>query len=942
MRNLLNPKWILVLNTLPIVILLLLYNGQFTIIKSLLNEESIELWKSFGWALVSLGSVNFFYTVYLIVKRQKVSVAYALVALVSYISYIYFYSFHLNDLIPFTIPQWMMSDEMLIYVGTFLMPTLAYSLFVLVSHFTTQIKEHKAWKNFIAAFIIPVFWYVFFLIILPLWQPVSNDFSIHVLLILIIIGTLLFLFFLIRALYIIGTKNSGFWIKNHLYWKIPITIVLPLLGLAINNDLLMKDLTFGSFIFGDLSNPWFYIIAIINGLLICLPNLDNKKYRLLLFAGRSVTLSFSLYFFLVFLPFLPFSVMAIIALGVGFLMLTPLLVFVIHISTLTKDIAYLKTEYPAGLVKTISIAGLLLIPLFITGKFLNERIVLFESLEYVFTPDYSKYYRLDKKALQNIFETVRSNKDRSNSGLFGSQTPYLSTFYNWLVLDNLSLSEAKIYQLETIFFNKHMPRNPRTVPFQNEAVCITDVNSVSNYDSTQNAWISWIDLELTNSKQSWNQEFETIIDLPTGSWISDYFLYVGERKEMGILAEKKAAMWIYSQIRNENRDPGLLHYLTGNKVMFKVFPFAADEVRKTGIELIHKEPITISIDGNIIELGNEKQTLYSTVETENAIYISSKQKQELKQIERKPYYHFMVDVSENSNDNITAISDKIEKLIQSNPTLSENAKISFVNTYVTTNDLNKDWKQQLESQNFEGGFYLERAIRKTLVNSFEENTKRYPVIVVVTNGFYNSILSKDFSDLKMTYPESDLFYLATNKGKLEVHSLQENPTDSLFLNTKISFNSSVLEFKDKDNKVHYLPNDNKPTIIFKNEEITISENNIKNKEWESGLLLHGMWTSQNIYPETANKEWLNLVRYSFASKIMTPVTSYLVVENKAQKEMLKKKQEQVLSGNKSLDIETTEQRMSEPNTIILLVLFGLVILFLENRKRRMNKKNTYL
>jgi hypothetical protein len=68
------------------------------------------------------------------------------------------------------------------------------------------------------------------------------------------------------------------------------------------------------------------------------------------------------------------------------------------------------------------------------------------------------------------------------------------------------------------------------------------------------------------------------------------------------------------------------------------------------------------------------------------------------------------------------------------------------------------------------------------------------------------------------------------------------------------------------------------------------------------------------------------------SKIMTPVTSYLVVENEVQKAMLKRKQAQVLAGNKALDLDDDTQRMSEPSFWLSVVLFGLLYYF-QTKKR---------
>ncbi|OAN62051.1 MSEP-CTERM sorting domain-containing protein [Balneola sp. EhC07] len=930
MRNLLNPKWLFVINTLPLVVLFFIFIGQFNIIKTLLEESSIQLWKSFGIWLGVLGSLNFAYTVYLSLKKKNVSLWFGLVAPLCYIPFIYLYSYHFDKFIPFSIPQWMVSDNIFLYVGTFLMPTLAYSLFVLVSHFTAENKEHKAWVNFLIAICIPITGYLFAQIILPLWQPIDQEFSVHAMVVLVITATLVFLFFLIRGVFILATKKAEAWQKYQLAWKIPIAIILPLIGLGVNNGHLFTD--FGSSesgIFGEFYNAWFYILAIVNGIMVCLPNLENKTYRLLVFIGRSITFAYTFYFFLVFLPFLPLSVIAIIAIGTGFLMLTPLVLFVIHINELSKDFDHLKKLFSKKLLIGISILCFLVIPSFITATYLKDKSVLNETLSYLYNPDYSKQYEIDKVSLQKTLDVIKGHKD-GRGGIFGNGSPYLSSYFNWLVMDNLTLSDSKINTIEKIFFDKtSFELRPENI--QNNNVQISNISTSSTYDKTQNAWKSWVNLEITNKNENaWFSEYATTIDLPEGCWISDYYLYVGDVKEPGILAEKKSATWIFSQIRNGNRDPGILYYLTGNKVAFRVFPFAKNEVRKTGIEFLHKEPLRLNIDDNIVELGNIEETIYENIETENIVYVSSQNKQKLSTVKRKPYFHFLVDASKNSNS--TEFIQRIEQAIEANKPLSENAKISFVNSYVTSLTIDNDWKGDYKNQTFEGGFYLDRAIRKTLFNAYQDKSKAYPVIVVVTDSLQNAVLDKDFADLKFTFPESNLFFNLDQNGNLREHSLVGNPVKELpEVRRECIFCETVLEYKSSDNSVTYLPNNNEPSVILMRDEFEVNEIEIKEKEWRSALMMQAQWNSQILHPENSDREWLNLVKLSFISKVMTPVTSYLVVENEAQKEMLKKKQEQVLSGNKSLDLGEDTQRMSEPSMILLVILLGLILWFREKR-----------
>ena len=402
---------------------------------------------------------------------------------------------------------------------------------------------------------------------------------------------------------------------------------------------------------------------------------------------------------------------------------------------------------------------------------------------------------------------------------------------------------------------------------------------------------------------------------------------------MGILAEKKSALWLYSQIVSVNRDPGILNYLTGNKIQFRVFPFLENETRKTGIELIHKEPVQLNIDGNLIKLGDSLVSAPVIQSPDkNIVYIPAEKKKHLPKVQREPYYHFIVDISKDKENLSPEYIRRIENLLEKKYIDNTHAKLSFSNTYLSPEfTMQRDWKEWFSQQEYKGGFYLDRAIKSILVTSYLQRKDTYPVLIVVTDSIQNSIIENDFSDFKITYPESNKFYVLSHSGELLAHSLTFTPKIPLSDTLPPTFHHTVYAYPDSKNPIAYLDSTNTPQILVKRDIPTIDEKLLKEKSWNSALYMQGVWNSQVLHPDRHKNKWTDLVKYSFISQIMTPVTSFMVVENEAQKALLQKKQEQVLNSNKSLDLDEETQPMSEPG-ILLILLVLLIFLGIKNKK----------
>ncbi|OWP62978.1 MSEP-CTERM sorting domain-containing protein [Hymenobacter amundsenii] len=952
MRTLLNPKWLWLLNTLPVGVLLAWFGAEYVVIGSLLEPAGRLTWHVLGAVLLGLGVVHAAYAGWLAARQQELPISYALAALGTYIGLLYAYGTQVEQLFPAVVPRWMLPNDLPLYAGTFLMPTLAHAVAVLVLRLTPENRVHKVLPNFGAALAVPVAFYLFVQLVLPLRRFNPGPVATHALVVLLIAGTLLFLLALSRGVYLLAQQRAAGLAPYRWLGVLVVAGVLPLVGLAVNNGdwgvLGNSGFSQGG-VFGDFSGPWWYGLAAFNAVLLLCPNPANPWARGALFLGRGVLLSYTLYFFLVFLPFLPLSVVLVAALGAGFLLLAPLVLFIVHVRVLSHDYAALRPHFGRrGLLAALLVAGAVL-PLAVAGQYAWHRATLHRALDYVYTPTYGKPADINPAALARVLRTVSHHKGRRGSSITGAQLPYLSSFYNWLVLDNLTLPDTKISLLSRVFATP-APANQARQQTENQASQeppaaggatpqpagphLTRLAARSHYDARQRAWVSWLDLTVANDSIFGSTEYSTRLELPAGCFVRNYYLDMAGRREFGILAEKRAAAWVYRQIRNENRDPGLLRYLSGNTLELRVFPFAAGEVRRTGLQLLHPEPLTLQLDGQSVTLGANPagpapKPAGPAPASGDATYVSAARKAALPALHRQPYVHFLVDMSGARQGSWPRYRQQMAALLGRN---RYGSLPEYTLTGSSVRQLTEQGFKQLEPAQlrFEGGFYLDRALRQVLVQATGQATPRYPVLVVVTDDFKRAILPANFADLRHAFPDSDFFYELLPDGRLVAHSLQTNPAMPLDTLAHPVPAGLVVAWPSLRNPVAYLPANGQPDIVLTGPvnaaTVAAPPTAPATGDWQAGLALQAQWRAQLHHPEASAAAGRQLVETSFHTGILTPLTAYLALENDAQKAALRRKQAQLLAGHAALEADEDQQRMSEPADWLILALLAMVLL----------------
>lgn len=389
-----------------------------------------------------------------------------------------------------------------------------------------------------------------------------------------------------------GEKSRAF----HMSYVGCVALALPVAGLLLN-----KQIPFPA----DFQNPWPYALSVVNALFLVMPACGRRWLDEAARCGRLLLFPFTFYFFVVFLPFLPLSILAILAMGAGFLILAPTLLFIVHGQILRKDAAEGKRWH----VWIRSALCLSVMPLLFVGRTEYDRLVLHQTLDFRYAPDYERDAVLPfaPAEVRRVLLNVRRFKD-------GAEYPYISNWYNWRVFDNLLLQDEKAEELWRLIVGGEPPqavrgdfmrnefasvfggktRSPgrgrdggrmRPIPRNVALTAVCAAHSTTNGETETRAV-----LRVTSHDSASQSEYFAKLVVPPGVWVSGFRLKIGDTWQDGRVIERKAAEWVYRQIRDvSRRDPAILRYESDGSLSLRIFPIAPRETREVEIAFLCPE-----------------------------------------------------------------------------------------------------------------------------------------------------------------------------------------------------------------------------------------------------------------------------------------------------------------------------------------------------------------
>lgn len=954
----LSSPWALVFCLVPAQVILLLINAQVVGLGwSDMNDLQKTQVEILGGALAL--SIGLFLGRAIWSSRPFSLVECGLV-LVSQGTYLWFSTAWLgSNLLPNTVARWMVQPEdLILYQFTLIGPAIGYALLRLSC---LESSRFSLSKNLLGSLAVAAGIPLLLCFLIMFLQSIGAMVP-HGVLEKILVPTVIIPSFILAALLSLGAvirlcASLVVWAYRQGTWGVTVLaltvgIVLPLGGLLLNIRIPFPY---------NFQSTTVYVLTLLNGLLLLVPLTRHAGWNRALWLGQCASFPFSAYFMMVFLPFLPFSLIAMVALGAGFLILAPLVLFVVHSQILVAGWQRECDRQNRWSPTLQAVTALLVLPALYTLQILADRQALHSGLDYVYRSAYQANVRYPghPRPVQRSLEHLRDFKA-------GLGLPFISDYYSWIVFDNLVLSNEKMQQLHRIFTGRELPESKpdamanllgtqsRSANFRSRASTPPPAGAILQkleFVISVQGPITRVRLTATvHNANSQPNEFATSIHLDPGVVVTDYVLHIGNERVPGRLFEKKSALWVYEKIRNDTsqRDPGLVIYRSAEELDFRIFPVESQKTRTAEIEFSYP-----ASQHPKIQFGDREVVLKAPAPAETVLasfaqdgfsfYFPSGLAQSSEAIIRRPYLHLLVDTSATAALSEVSVQKAIRECSRLLPAC-EHVVVTAVNYESVL------WQEFFGNPSSfpslkpvplstRGGFWPERAIHTVLKERqtrTEQHLAEYPLFVVLTSHWKDRVPETNPRREMELSPDIAGFLLVEDQGPQFIRWSGDwtktepvcPPTVPVLLFARGSI-LQIIPAQTPGQMMHFPGVSTEPPLLYQNSTKTFRSlpqvQVLVPSDPYSAALNQWRWEKQLWDEPEQEAEWMQKISASSqTSRVLTPSLAYIVVENKAQWKMLEAKQKQKLANGHELDLE--EAAATPEPTTWLLLLMGLVLL----------------
>ena len=765
----------------------------------------------------------------------------------------------------------------------------------------------------------------------------------------LIVGLGLVMFFgIVRALMLLFRGIGDWGVKRHAVTVLVIALAMPIGGLILNRSIPFPV---------DFQAWEVYALVVVNTALLLIATLRGREWPRASFCLLCAVFPFTLYFFFVFLPYTPLFILGCVAIGTGFLALTPTFLFTLHLFQLLRAHRISRSS-GHGTAPLLALGALcfLLLPAFFTGRGLMDKAALNEALDFVYTPNLTGESVEYAGNRMNLRRALASHRNYKN----GIYYPLLSDYYSWLVFNNLVLPDVKIETLEERFFGskgstenfdplaqrrpfwrprsvRDRARMPRANPPSREVdVTRQELELVA---SSAGATTATLTLELTNvsPNNAWGgAEYITQLQAPPGVFVNGFRLRIDGEPVPGRIFERKTAVWVYAMIRDsERRDPGLLVYNNPGEIELRVFPINRDTPATVEIDFLLPDDLASitpppELPGPETLIPALYPDMPQLARGSDYNYLTPLNPETLPAAPRDRYLHLIIDRSaDNGYDGQTS---QLMNLAEERFPELEVRAITLANYDVIPADADADFNDALS---LGGGLDLDKALAHAIARYTDAELDESggsipaePVFLIVGQNPLNELPKLEKTRIWQWRLSQLNIYSVGRSGEARLLTSDKQPDPPLLRigdsirpahpRRSLIFPASGAspEYYDPAEGGRWLP--------------LTHETHENGSDWESCARL---WVSNHRYaasPGSAGDTLAELVSASRERGALIPATSYIVVENEAQWRILQLKEGQKLHQNEALDFLETPT----PPMLIVIAGFGLSLIWQQRRRAR--------